>query len=255
MTETTTIGRTQSADIAVPEHDRELRFYARVLGTGDAPLWRDDLMNNAGTPVIGLGARSPEYEQLPLQWMPHIQVADVAVSVKNALSLGGKDVMHARNDDGESLWAVLVDPNGAAFGIIPAQPATEPGSALGSVGRICGLDLAVPDAAAAVYFYREVIGWSAVDVPADDADGTFTNYELGDSSGQKAAEIRQARGGSARLPAVWILRLPVGDLAESLRRVAAEGAKVIKVVADGDGEPVSAVVADPVGAVIGLVAG
>ena len=26
--------------IAVPDHAREVRFYARVLGTGDAPLWQ-----------------------------------------------------------------------------------------------------------------------------------------------------------------------------------------------------------------------
>ena len=40
-------GAVHSADIAVPEHERELRFYASVLTTGDAPLWRaENLMNN-----------------------------------------------------------------------------------------------------------------------------------------------------------------------------------------------------------------
>ncbi len=29
------VGGVVSADIAVPEHERELRFYSRVLGTGD----------------------------------------------------------------------------------------------------------------------------------------------------------------------------------------------------------------------------
>ena len=74
----TFLSAVHSADIAVPEHERELRFYASVLTTGDAPLWRaESLMNNLGMPVIGLGAQSPEYSSLPLQWMPHIQVADV----------------------------------------------------------------------------------------------------------------------------------------------------------------------------------
>ncbi len=62
------VGGVLSADIAVPEHDREMRFYSRVLGTGESPLWREnDLMNNLGMPIIGLGARSPEYAHLPLQ--------------------------------------------------------------------------------------------------------------------------------------------------------------------------------------------
>ena len=28
--------------------------------------------------------------------------------------------MHGKDDDGKSQWAVLLDPNGAAFGIIPS---------------------------------------------------------------------------------------------------------------------------------------
>lgn len=83
-------GAVLSADIAVPEHDRERRFYSRVLSTGEKPLWREeDLMNSSGIPIIGLGRRTEQYAQLPLQWMPHIQVADVATSVQRAVDLGG----------------------------------------------------------------------------------------------------------------------------------------------------------------------
>ena len=104
------VGGVLSADIAVPEHEREVRFYSRVLSTGESPLWREDLMNNLGMPIIGLGARSKEHEMLPLQWMPHIQVADVATSVERALGLGGSELMHGKDDDGKSQWAVLLDP-------------------------------------------------------------------------------------------------------------------------------------------------
>jgi len=63
------VGGILSTDIAVPEHEREVRFYSRVLTTGENPLWREDLMNNLATPIIGLGARSADYAHLPLQWM------------------------------------------------------------------------------------------------------------------------------------------------------------------------------------------
>src|SRR5687768_14263748 len=96
------VGAVLSADIAVPEHAREMRFYARVLGTGSEPLWREDLLNNVGIPIIGLGPRGPEHVELPVQWMPHIQVADVATSVQRALDLGGRELMHARDTDGGS---------------------------------------------------------------------------------------------------------------------------------------------------------
>jgi hypothetical protein len=85
-----------------------MRFYSRVLSTGESPLWREDLMNNRGMPIIGLGERIPEYAHLPLQWMPHIQVADVAASVERALDLGGSALMHGKDDDGKSQWAVLL---------------------------------------------------------------------------------------------------------------------------------------------------
>jgi hypothetical protein len=52
------VGGILSADIAVPEHEREVRFYSRVLTTGENPLWREDLMNNLGTPIVGMGRRS-----------------------------------------------------------------------------------------------------------------------------------------------------------------------------------------------------
>ena len=78
------VGGILSADIAVPEHEREVRIYSRVLSTGESPLWREDLMNNLGMPIIGLGARSAEYAHLPLQWMPHIQFAEVAASPERA---------------------------------------------------------------------------------------------------------------------------------------------------------------------------
>jgi len=52
------VGAVFSADIAVPEHEREVRFYSRVLSTGEHPLWRAEvLMNNLGMPIIGLGAQ------------------------------------------------------------------------------------------------------------------------------------------------------------------------------------------------------
>jgi predicted enzyme related to lactoylglutathione lyase len=145
------VGGVLSADIAVPEHEREVRFYSRVLSTGESPLWREDLMNNLGMPIIGLGARSPEHEMLPLQWMPHIQVADVATSVGRALRLGGSELMHGKDNDGKSQWAVLLDPNAAAFGIIPVVSAEELPASDGAasrdpsapVGCVAWLDLTV----------------------------------------------------------------------------------------------------------------
>jgi uncharacterized protein len=197
------VGAVLSADIAVPEHEREVRFYSRVLSTGEKPLWREEgLMNNLGMPIVGLGARSAEYAHLPLQWMPHIQVADVAASVQRALDLGGGALMHAKDDEGKSQWAVLLDPNAAAFGIIPATPAeaipSGDGAALPDaatpVGRIYWLDLTVPDASATQDFYRQVIKWSVQPVDMEDGSERYADYNLLREDGNPVAGVRHARG-------------------------------------------------------------
>jgi predicted enzyme related to lactoylglutathione lyase len=259
----TGVGRVLSADIAVPEHEREVHFYSRVLSTGENPLWREDLMNNLGMPVIGLGARIPDYAHLPLQWMPHIQVADVAASVGRALGLGGSQLMHGKDDDGNSQWAVLLDPNGAAFGIIPIVSAeavppadgTEPRDDEEGMGRIAWLDLTVSDASATRDFYRQVVGWSVQEVEMDDEERRYSDYNLLSDDGSPAAGVCHARGVNLGLPPVWMIYLPVGDLAESLRRVGAEGGEIIKATRGSDGEYAAAVMRDPVGACLALVQG
>ena len=254
------VGAVFSADIAVPEHERAARFYSRVLSTGENPLWREeDLMNNLGMPIIGLGARSADYAHLPLQWMPHIQVADVAASVQRALDLGGSALMHAKDNDGTSQWAVLLDPNGAAFGAIPLVPAEAfPPAAretVAPVGRIAWLDLTVSDASASRDFYRQVVGWSAQNVEIEDGGERYADYTMLGDDGAAVAGVCHARGVNAGLPPVWMIYLPVGDLAESLRRVQEEGGKVIKAMQGEDGAYVYAAVQDPVGAYVALMPG
>ena len=237
------VGGVLSADIAVPDHERELDFYSKVLTTGPAPLWRDDLTNNQGTPVIGLGARSPEYEALPLQWMPHIQVSDVAASAARTLELGGQELMHARGDDGQSQWAVLVDPTGAAFGVIPVVVDESNGAShLDRIGCISGLSLVVSDVPSMCGFYEQVVGWSAASAAIEG------RREMRRPDGVAAAEIFPMNDDNEGIPSVWILSLPVDDFAESLAQVREGGGEIVGEVT-GSGH---AVIRDPVGVYIAL---
>jgi predicted enzyme related to lactoylglutathione lyase len=254
------VGGVLSADIAVPEHQRELQFYSRVLTTGESPLWREDLMNNVGMPIIGLGEQNPEYADLPLQWMPHIQVVDVAASAGRALALGGRELMHGRDDGGQSQWAVLLDPNGAAFGIIPvvasqAIQSVREGTGPESVGRISWLDLTVSEASVTRDFYRDVVGWSAQEVEMEDAGERYADYALCTPDGTAVAGVCHARGVNQAIPPVWLICLPVGDLSESLGRVQEEGGEVVEARRGTSGEYAYAVIRDPVGACLALVPG
>ena len=237
------VGGILSADIAVPDHERELGFYSQILTTGRAPLWRDDLTNNQGTPVIGLGARSPEYEALPLQWMPHFQVSDVAASAAHTLELGGQEFMHAKGDDGQSQWAVLADPAGAAFGIIPVvMDESNATNDLESIGCISWLSLVTSDVSSMCKFYEQIVGLSA---DCADIEGRF---EMRRPDGVAAAEICPMSGDNESIPSVWLLWLPVGDFEESLRQVRKGGGEIVKEVTDAR----YAVIRDPIGVYVAL---
>jgi predicted enzyme related to lactoylglutathione lyase len=195
--------------------------------------------------------------------MPHIQVANVATSVQRALDLGGSVLMHAKDAGGKSEWAVLLDPNGAAFGIIPIVPAqaipandgAASSDAAAPMGRIYWLDLTVSDASATRDFYRQAIEWSVQNVEMQDGTDRYADYDMLGEDGNSAAGICHARGVNVGVPPVWMIYLPVGDLAESLRRVKEEDGKVIKVMQREDGECVYAVVQDPVGTYLALIPG
>lgn len=242
------VGGVLSADIAVPNHQQEVEFYSKILTTGDAPLWRDDLMNNQGTPIIGLGNRTPDYQDLPLQWMPHFQVADVATSTSIAIELGGKALMR----DDQDRWAVLADPAGAAFGIIPVvNDEPKPAEECKRFGCIAWLTLVVPDTESARSFYQQVIGWSSNADAVGNAAAPATNFEMLLADGSAAAEICHNIDAHQDIPLTWLISLPVDDMLESLRRAQASGGEVIW----SNSQSNYAILRDPVGVYFALQAG
>ncbi len=241
------VGGVLSADIAVPDHERELAFYRKILTTGEAPLWRDDLMNNFGTPIIGLGVRTPEYNTLPLQWIPHFQVADVAASAASAIDMGGKELMHGKGDEGQSQWAVLADHDGATFGVIPvAHCESDPTQHKQRLGCISWLSLTVPDALLSRNFYQRVVGWNAKSTEASKRN--VARFEMQIDNETTAAEICQICNVQNGIPSVWLIHLPVGDLDQSLEIVTESGGEVIRELVESK----YAVIRDPVGVYLAL---
>lgn len=250
-------GTVLSADIAVADPELLRHFYARVLCTGTTPLWRAaDLHNALGLPIIGIGARTEAHGALPVQWMPHVQVPSVQQSVDRASSLGGRVLTQGHTPAGDLAWAVLQDPAGATFGVVPLIPADAvpnlPDDAP-PTGRIAWLDVTVPHADALRDFYGQVIGWSVQAIAMRDGEHEYADYCMLGPDGAAYAGVCHARGTNAALPPVWLIYLPVGDVEESVRRVAEEGGAVIKSSRKKDGSLAYAAIRDPAGASVALV--
>jgi len=125
------------------------------------------------------------------------------------------------------------------------------------IGEIVWRDLTVPNAAAVRDFYREVVGWEAVDhpMPAEDGGESYADYVMqtppGPGEGDAVAGICHARGPNADVPPQWLLYVRVADLEVSVERAMAGGGElVVEPRAAGNGR--LAVVRDPAGAVLGL---
>jgi predicted enzyme related to lactoylglutathione lyase len=161
--------------------------------------------------------------------------------VQRALDLGGSKLMHAKDDDGKSQWAVLLDPNGVAFGIIPIVPAeaispsdgaASPDSAA-PVGRISWLHLTISDASAIRDFYRQVVEWSVQNLELEDSGERYADYNMLGEDGTPAAGICHARGVNVGLPPVWMIYLAVGDLAIDHRGGNRPNAQALRPLGDG----------------------
>ncbi|MEM7785756.1 MAG: VOC family protein [Planctomycetota bacterium] len=250
------VGGVVSTDIAVPNHVKQHEFYSSILTTGEDPFWRDDLLNYQGTPIIGLGSQSDEFPDLPLQWIPHFQVDSVAQKIVVAQSLGAKILFQSTDGEIQHHWAGGVDSSGAAFGLITSLPADrkEYQSDRG-IDSICGLTLSVEDLTRTTQFYEEVVGWTASESETENEQSDSAVVQMLGPDKFVAAHIFQIPDNKNteqqhRLPSVWLIYLPVGDLEFSLRKVINGGGSVIS-KSSGD----SAVIRDPEGVYLGLKAG
>ena len=139
--------------------------------------------------------------------------------------------------------------------VVPESAIPPPAGTPEPVGHIAWLDLTVTDASTTRTFYEQVVGWAVQEVGMKDTDEDYADFNMLGANGKPVAGICHARGVNQGLPPVWMMYLPVGDLAESLRRVEEGGGKTIYTTQGSDGKHKYAVIQDPIGVCVALAAG
>lgn len=110
-------------------------------------------------------------------------------------------------------------------------------------------DLSTPDAETAAGFYRELLGWTVERVATP-----MGPYDIGTVGGLEVGGVMRQGSDEGGLPAAWTVFVRVADVDRSILEVERAGGRVIETPFDlPDGR--IAVVADPTGAVLGLVSG
>lgn len=217
-------------------------FYGELCGWRfqdvQMPMGTYTLIQNNGKEIGGLMA-SP-MPGMPSHWMSYASVPEVDAAVERVKAHGGS-VAAGPMDISVGRLAVVADPAGAHFTVWHAKdgdggPVQQP-----QRGEFCWETLSVPDAGQTEAFYSAVLGWKRGVGPAPD----MLVFNAGEVPVADVQVTTQA-------PPHWLTYIVVDDAATARDRAAKLGAHVLVPMIPVPGVGNIAIIADPVGGVIGL---
>jgi len=184
----------------------------------------------------------------PNHWLAYFNVDDVDTTAALAEELGGRVLMSAKDIPDAGRFAVIADPQGAAFALFTSTR-DAPEDEQKSAGSFCWHELNSTDGVAAQKFYVDLFGWAeTASFDMGPELGVYWMFGLrgatyGGMSG--AAKVTGA-------PPHWLLYVQVADVDEAAARVKAQGGAVLNGPMDVPGGGRVAQCYDPQGAAFGV---
>ncbi len=174
-------------------------------------------------------------------WVGYISVPDVTATVQKVMALGGRTLLAPRQIPDRGQVALLADPEGAIFSVFQSSSG-DPSDYRPELGEWCWAQLFADNVTKATSFYESVIG-----------------YQVKSTAGETAYLARGdmvrasvSRSGDANYKPSWLGFINVTDMAATVAKVQAlGGAVLVEPQRNPDGTEY-AVIADPVGAPVGL---
>ncbi|MBN1209188.1 MAG: VOC family protein [Myxococcaceae bacterium] len=202
-------------------------FYSQVIGwktqkweQGDYEMWTVD-----GQALGGMMPLPDEVKKAggPPHWLAYIETDDVDATAKRAQQLGGQ--VHRPPTDIPSVgrFAVLADPQGAAFAIFkPLEPGEDAPRKAGFIGWH---ELNTTDYQAAWKFYSELFGWK--NTSSMDMGPELGAYWMFGTSAEQAMGGMSNAARQFKMPPHWMYYVTVDDLDAAVERVKKNGGKII----------------------------
>ena len=238
------------ADLVTPDLAAAERFYGGLFGwtfqairTGNSQYAVAMLGDG---PIAGLYQRPiPAGEHRQSAWLTFIAVKNLDEARRAALEHGAKSDSPSRTYPDRGDQAVFTDPQGAVFAALASQSGDGTDYLAPDGDWIWG-SLLTNDPSASARFYEAVFGYVPYDLPSEDGASHII-----------LADADYARAGIHTLPAGhhhphWLNFIRVADASRSAERAVELGGRIlVPPHLDRHGGQV-AVVADPMGAAIGL---
>lgn len=225
-------------------------FYAAVLGwnaesspTGTHPYM---LFGKNGTRVGGMLPVAGMVGNPPPHWLSYFVVQSADAAVAAVLAAGGQQYKEPTDVPDLCRFAVVADPQGAAFGVLQPFQQVDPDTGGAYDQRKEGHghwhELMTTDPKAAQAFYLEVLGWQ----PSRSFDmGEMGTYQIVACNGQDIGGIMAL--GEAPKPA-WLPYFGTDGASAAIDRIKAAGGTVVHGPMEVPGPDYIAVAIDPQGA-------
>lgn len=253
-------GRFVWFDLMTPDVEGAKRFYGDLIGWksksfgGDYQLWTaPNGQDVGGIMTLPEEARSAG---APPHWIGYVAVTDVDAIAKRALSLGGKQLVPPTDIPNVGRFAVLSDPQDAAFAVYATSDKSDfvPDSA--APGHVGWSELNSTDWKSGWTFYTELLGWQAVDTMDMGEFGVYHMF----GPDKRTGTMQDAIGGmsdAAKLymnaPAHWLHYFNVADVDAAVKVVEQKGGKLLNGPMDVPGGSRIAQCMDPQGGMFAMV--
>ena len=113
-------------ELGTNDPEKAGQFYSNVFGWARQPFPGSPveytIFNNGDRGVGGMYKISPEMGPIPPHWLVYFAVEDCDAKLQKATELGARVMKPAEHIPGVGRFAILTDPQGAAFAIIKTEP-------------------------------------------------------------------------------------------------------------------------------------
>ena len=218
-------------ELFTSDPDAAKAFYGALFGW-DAEAPNADFggysnFTSGGVRVAGL-MRNDGGQGAPDFWTTYLAVPDAVATVEAAVAAGGQVHVPPMPVGDLGAMAAITDASGAFIGFW--QSGTHRGyGRVAEVGAPCWHELHTRDYAAAVGFYRTVLGWDTKEI----GDTDEFRYTQALSGGEPFAGVVDASAWQPDgVPSVWLVYLGVADADATCAQAQELGGKVVEAPVD-----------------------
>jgi predicted enzyme related to lactoylglutathione lyase len=248
MANATVRGRFVWHELYTPNRAGSQEFYGKVAGWTAQSWDQDPAYQMFATKSGPLGGVVEERSGTP-HWLAYIGSTDVDATADAATRLGGRVQTAPADLPNGGRYAVIVDPQGAAFGVHGSSTAPQPESAP-ETGEFSWHELATSVAPGAAFgFYAALFDW---DLMAEHDMGPMGTYLVFGRNGRQLGGMFDKGAQGKPGGAYWLGYVSVTDLEGAVDRAKAARGSVLMGPMDAPGGDRVAQLMDPHGAFFAL---